>query len=470
MTAPAHPLAPATGSRPSGQRPALTEKLSFFAGNLGNILLSTTISSFLLLYLTDVLGLAAAAVGTLLLVVRIVDSLVDPFVGYAVDHLPATRRGRFRTYLLIGGVLGGISFAALFLGPALLPAPLAVAWVVYLLWGLAFPMMDIPLNSLLPVMTSDQAQRGTLATVKGFTYLFGGMIVVAATLPIVGAFGSERTGWLVYATLLAAISVALTATAALGVRERVRPTRSDRYGLRDLLRIFTGGRSVPVLLTAKVATSAASAATLATMPFYFLYNVGDKGLVTVAALVMMVPMAGGSVVAPVLARRLGGKSVYLGALAVAALGNGSLLLVPYDAVPAILATLAVAGIGMGAAVTLNYALLAELTDYVEWRHGHRAEGALASLASFAAKAGGGLGGAATAYCLGLFGYVAHTDQSERAMDGIRYAQAGVPLALTALGGLVFLAYPITRRVSARITDELTARRSASAEGKRIDDE
>lgn len=460
MTAPAPAVAPPPDGGPTDQRPALTEKLSFFAGNFGNILLSTTISSFLLLYLTDVLGLAAAAVGTLLLVVRIVDSLVDPFVGYALDHLPETRRGRFRTYLLVGGVLGGISFAALFLAPALLPAPLAVAWGVYLLWGVAFPMMDIPLNSLLPVMTSDRTERGKLAAVKGFTYLVGGVIVVAGTLPVVGSFGSERTGWLIWATLLAVASVVLTATSALGVRERVRPIRADRYGVRDLLRIFTGGRPVPVLLTAKVSTAAASAAMLATMPFYFLYNVGEKGLMTVAALVMMVPMAAGSVVAPVLARRFGSKPAYLGGLAVAALGNGALLFVPYDAVPTILACMAVAGIGMGTGTTLNYTLLAELTDYVEWRHGHRAEGALASLASFAAKTGGGLGGAATAYCLGLFGYVAHADQSERVLDGIRYAQGGIPMALIVLGGLVFLAYPVDRRVSARIADELAGRRSA----------
>ncbi|MFB7912960.1 MFS transporter [Streptomyces sp. NPDC056061] len=460
MTAPAHPAAPPADRGPFDQRPSPGEKLSFFSGNFGNILLSTTISSFLLLYLTDVLGLAAAAVGTLLLVVRIVDSLVDPFIGYAVDHLPETRHGRFRTYLLIGGVLGGTSFAALFLAPALLPAPLAVAWIVYLLWGLAFPTMDIPLNSLLPVMTSDRSERGKLAAVKGFTYLTGGVIVVAGTLPVVGSFGSERTGWLVWATLLAVASVALTATAALGVRERVRPTRTDRYGVRDLLRIFTGGKPVPVLLTAKVSTAAASAAMLATMPFYFLYNVGEEGLMTVAALVMMVPMAAGSVIAPVLSRRFGGKHAYLGGLVVAALGNGAVLFAPYDVVPAIMACLAFAGLGMGTATTLNYTLLAELTDYVEWRHGHRAEGALASLASFAAKAGGGLGGAATAYCLGLFGYVAHTEQSERALDGIRYAQGGIPLALIVLGGLVFLAYPVDRRVSARIADELAVRRAA----------
>ncbi|MFD9422095.1 MULTISPECIES: MFS transporter [unclassified Streptomyces] len=472
MTVPVPVRPPTTAPAPpaASQRPSVKEKLSFFAGNFGNILLSTTISSFLLLYLTDVLGIAAAAVGTLLLVVRIIDSLVDPFVGYAVDHLPATGRGRFRTYLLIGGVLGGLSFAALFLAPALLPGPLVVAWIVYLLWGIAFPMMDIPLNSLLPVMTSDQKQRGSLAAIKGFTYLFGGMLVIAVTLPVVGMFSSERTGWMLFCAAVAVLAVVCTTTAALGVRERVRPTRTDKYGPRDLLRIFSGGRAAGVLLTAKVSTSAASAATLATMPFYFLYNVGDKGLVTVAALVMMVPMAGGSVLAPALAARIGGKPVYAGALTVAAAGNATLFFMPYDTVPALMCCLAVAGFGIGAAVTLNYVLLAELTDYVEWRHGHRAEGALASLASFAAKAGGGLGGAATAYCLGLFGYVPGADQTQRAMDGIRYAQAGVPLALILIGGGVFLAYPITRRVSVTITEELTARRAtASAQGTSDDE-
>ncbi|MFF4671497.1 MFS transporter [Streptomyces sp. NPDC001279] len=152
------------------------------------------------------------------------------------------------------------------------------------------------------------------------------------------------------------------------------------------------------------------------------------------------------------------------AVVVAVLGNGALLFVPYDTVPAILVCLAVAGLGMGTATTLNYTLLAELTDYVEWHHGHRTEGALASLASFAAKAGGGLGGAATAYCLGLFGYVAHADQSERALDGIRYAQGGIPMTLILLGGLVFLAYPINRHVSARIANELAERRAAVPAG------
>ncbi|MDT0473792.1 MFS transporter [Streptomyces sp. DSM 41014] len=441
--------------------PGRAEQAGYFAGNLGNIMLSTTISSFLLIYLTDVIGLAAGAVGVLLLVVRIVDAAVDPLAGYLLDHLPETRKGRFRSYLTGGGVIGAASFAALFLGPAWLPAPLAFAWVLYLLWGVAFPMMDIPLNALLPAITADPRARGRLAGIKGFTYLFGTMLVTAITLPIVDLFPSQRLGWQIYVGGLAVLSACLTALAARGVRERVRPLRADRYTPRELLRIFASGRTVPVLLTAKVATSAATGALLAAMPFYFTYNVGDKSMITVAALVMTVPMIAGSATAPLLGRRTGLKPVYLAALAISAAGVGIVLLAPYDSMAAILGGLAVAGLGLGMALTLNYALLAELTDYAEWAHGHRAEGGLASLASFAAKAGGGLGAGLTAYLLSRSGYVAGAEQTATALDGIRYAQAAVPLALALIGALVFLAYPLTPRLAARVATDLAARRATA---------
>ncbi|MFJ3196701.1 MFS transporter [Streptomyces griseoviridis] len=441
--------------------PGRAEQAGYFAGNLGNIMLSTTISSFLLIYLTDVIGLAAGAVGVLLLVVRIVDAAVDPLAGYLLDHLPETRKGRFRSYLTGGGVIGAASFAALFLGPAWLPAPLAFAWVLYLLWGVAFPMMDIPLNALLPAITADPRARGRLAGIKGFTYLFGTMLVTAITLPIVDLFPSQRLGWQIYVGGLAVLSACLTALAARGVRERVRPLRADRYTPRELLRIFASGRTVPVLLTAKVATSAATGALLAAMPFYFTYNVGDKSMITVAALVMTVPMIAGSATAPLLGRRTGLKPVYLAALAISAAGVGIVLLAPYDSMAAILGGLAVAGLGLGMALTLNYALLAELTDYAEWAHGHRAEGGLASLASFAAKAGGGLGVGLTAYLLSRSGYVAGAEQTATALDGIRYAQAAVPLALALIGALVFLAYPLTPRLAARVATDLAARRASA---------
>lgn len=60
---------------------------------------------FLLNYYTDVAGISAAAAGTLLLVVRIYDAIMDLVVGRIIDRTSASLRwGRFRPYLLWGAL------------------------------------------------------------------------------------------------------------------------------------------------------------------------------------------------------------------------------------------------------------------------------------------------------------------------------------------------------------------------------
>lgn len=435
------------------------EKAGYFAANFGNIILSTIISSFLLIHLTDHVGINAAAVGTLLLVARLVDGATDPIMGYVVDHLPRTSWGRFRSYLLIGGAIGAVAFAALFLAPGFIGASLAAAWITYLIWGLAFDFMDIPLNALLPSMSGSPRSRGQLAAIKGSTYLIGTLVVIGVSLPLVGLLGGGALGWQIYVVIVAVVSFALTATGALLVRERVAPSTAAPYRFSDVKALFLSSRAVPVLLVSKLATSAGNAALMAGIPFFFTYYAGSAGLVSAVALVMVVPMMIGSISGPLLGQRIGFKPVYLCSLVIAALGTASILMLPGLEGAQYLVCFAVAGLGFGGAVALNYAMLAELTDFVELQGGFRTEGTLASIGSFAAKAGSGIGGALVAYALAFGGYVAGAAQTPEALTGIALAQGGVPAALVVIGGLVFLAYPITRKVAAETRTALNERAS-----------
>lgn len=436
-----------------------SEKVGYFAANLGNIVLSTVIGSFLLIYLTDHVGIGAAAVGTLLLVARIVDGATDPILGYVIDHLPRTRWGRFRGYLAIGGVVGAAAFAALFLAPGMAGAALVAAWITYLVWGIAFDLMDIPLNALLPAMTPSPRGRGQLAAIKGATYLMGTLLIIGISLPLVGLLGGGALGWQTYAVIVAVVSVALTLTGVLLTRERVMPAAPEPYRLSDVRALFLSSRAVPVLLVSKLSTSAANAALMAGIPFFFLYYAGSAGLVSAVALVMAGPMLVGSIVGPLLGQRWGFKPVYLASLVIAVLGVGSILILPGADGPVYLVNFAFTGLGFGGAVALNYALLAELTDFVEVKGGFRTEGTLASIGSFAAKAGAGIGGGLVAYVLALTGYVPGGPQTPEALQGIALAQAGLPAALVILGGVVFLAYPITRSVAADVRRTLEERKA-----------
>ncbi|MEU7003223.1 glycoside-pentoside-hexuronide (GPH):cation symporter [Nonomuraea sp. NPDC046570] len=448
--------------RPTRAVPGIGEKLAFFSGVFGGALMGG-VTGFLTLYLTDVVGVGAAAVGTLLLVARLVDGAGDPVMGYVVDHLPVTRWGRFRLYVLLGAALCALCAVAVYAAPAWLPGALVGAWIAYLLWGVVFDLMQIPMTSLLPSLSDDPKTRGQLAGISGFTGLLAAAIITGLTLPLVDALGGGTRGWISYATLIAVVGFVLVAIMAFGVRERVTPVSTERYRPADVRRVFFSGRAVPILLLAKVCVQAASGALTTALPYFFLYYVGDKSLMSVVALVMAAPMVAGAIAVPALARRIGTKPAYLAGLGVVIAGLALVYAVPPQSA-LVLGCFAFAGLGLGGAVALNLLLLAELVDYTEWQHGFRTEGSLSAMVSFASKAGGGLGGGLVAYMLALTGYRSGgVTQSGEALHGILLAQSMVPAAIGIVGVLAFTAYPITRAVAARASEQLAERRAAAVE-------
>ncbi|MFD9940666.1 MFS transporter [Nonomuraea sp. NPDC059023] len=438
-------------------RPGLVEKLAFFGGVAGGALMGAA-SGFLLLYLTDVVGIGAAAVGTLMLVARIVDGASDPIMGYLVDHLPVTRWGRFRLYVLIGGILCAVCLVALFAAPAWFPNALLAAWITYLLWGLLLDLFQIPVTSLLPVVAGDARTRSQLASIVGLTGLLAAALSTGATLPIVKALGGGTGGWLTYVSMIALVGCVLVTVMAVRVRERVKPLSPERYRLSDVRRVFFAHRAVPILLTSKVAVQAASGSLTAAMPYFFLYYIGDQAYLSAAALVMAVPMVVGAIVVPVMARRHGAKPWYLLSLAVSIAGLALLMAVPPTPLP-VLACFALTGFGFGGAVALGLVLLAELADYTEWQYGFRTEASLAAMTSFATKAGSGVGGGLLAYTLAATGYRSGgVAQDPEAIQGILYAQSLIPAAIGIVGALAFAAYPITREIASRAAADLADRK------------
>lgn len=423
--------------------PGRAERAAFVGGGVGSFLIAG-VAGFVLLYLTDEVGLGAAAVGTMLLVARILDGALDPLLGYAVDHLRATRWGRFRPTALVGTALSAVGLVALFTLPSVSPWPLATAWLVYLLWGAALGLMTIPLVSLLPVITDDLRVRSHLAGLVGLTGLLSSAAVAALTLPLVDLLGGGRRGWGWYAVVVAVFGLCLVLALTALVRERVSPSDRGQYTLREVRTVFFSDWAVPCLLTCKIVVQSASGALTAVLPFFFLHYMGDKDLLSAAAVVMVVPMGLGAVLIPRRAHRDGIKPWYLASLGFSIAGLGSLLLVPADPAPVLLC-FALTGLGFGGAAALNLVLLADLTDEVERRHGYRAEASLAAIMSFATKAGAGLGAGAVAYVLALTGYrEGRSVQTASAIHGVLLAQSLIPAVLGLLGAAVFLTYPLTR--------------------------
>lgn len=78
-----------------GMRVSTREKVCYGVGDIGANLVWTTVASFLTIYCTDVAGIAAGVVGTLMLIARLFDGVSDLFMGVIIDKTN-TRWGKAR--------------------------------------------------------------------------------------------------------------------------------------------------------------------------------------------------------------------------------------------------------------------------------------------------------------------------------------------------------------------------------------
>ena len=153
--------------------------ISYLFINIGNIPIMTIVSSFLAIYYVNVLKMDEYAVGTMFLIARIFDGINDPLIGGIIDRIKGDKLQKFKRVLILGTIICSINYMILWLGPALVSEnfKLLIAYISYLLLGVTFPIMDISLNSLLPVLAKQKEEREILSSIKIIGYGLGTVII-----------------------------------------------------------------------------------------------------------------------------------------------------------------------------------------------------------------------------------------------------------------------------------------------------
>lgn len=446
---------------------SVREKVAFGMANMGNIPIMALVGTYLLIFYTDIVGLNPAAVATLFIFSRILDGINDPIMGFVIDHLPKSRMGRFRPYLIIGVILCAVNYLMLWFAPLLFPGiKLVVVYITYLLIGISFDMMDIPLNAMIPVMTDDEKERGSLSAIKGASYMVGILGIGMAAPLIIRKFGNSVTGYLVLVGGATAIVLLFSIIGALGIKERVQPTNEEKYKFRDLFSIL---RERPVVISFVVSLLGGVAMTTASSSnIYFATYILDNRMdvLSFSSLISMGGMFAGMFLTSRLIGRLGKKTLYGGSIVL--FGIFMLIrLFSVTSIPLIYLTSLLGGVGSGGMMALSYGIQADNVDYIDFKRGTRAEGALASLNSFVIKAGQGFGGAIPGYVLAATGYAANQAQIGSAITGIIGITILIPGLINIVSGIIFIAgYNLDKNKMSEITDTLRARRKSMEKEKK----
>lgn len=453
-------------------------------------------------YYTDTVGLSAVAVGTMFLVLRLADAVVDPVIGALADRTQ-TRWGKFRPWILWTAVPFGVVFWLCYITPNVGPqGKLIYAYLTYSLVMILYSANNTPYSALMGVMTPDVNERTSIASYRFVAALIGQFIIQALTLPLVDKFGGSDSakGWAITMGIFGALIVGLNLATFATTRERVVPPRGQRSSLREDLRdVFTCGPwLVMFILTLLIfATLVLRGSSLNYFFNYyldpamvrgFLESVGlaatgaddPRGWKSVLDAFGLLVKPDGSNAASVglsfffvtgslvqiigiacskpLADRFGKKCVFITGMTLSTIATALVFFVTPTSLTLLVVLSLLWPLGWGPTVPLLWVMIADVADYSEWKNARRATGFMYAGILFALKVGLGLGGALSGWLIAAYGYIPNVAQSPQALLGIRLSASLYSAIPFACGLLCLALYPIGRDLNLRIGAELEARR------------
>ena len=453
------------------------EKICYSIGDLASNLYWNTFAVYLLFFYTDVFGIPAAAAGTLFLVARLFDGVIDPVVGMIADRTE-TRWGKFRPYLVAVSVpfavMGVLTFTTPDFGAE---GKLIWAYATYVPLMILFTAFSIPYSAMLGVISGDPIERTGVASIK-FIFAYTGCVIVSGTLlPMSRALsgGNPARGWQLSFVVYGIAFVLLILATVLGTRERVPPVPAVGTSVKKDLRDLLGNRPWIILAVLTVTFLMASNVRGTVTAHYFKYYVGSQRLVLpwgggahtfgFVELVSVFNATGqGVAILGVMLlhwfARLVGKKPALGILlAVSAVGNAAFFLLRPDQVAAMFLLNLVGSLTGAPLFALVWSMYADVADYSEWRNGRRATGLVFSASIMGTKIGGALGSATAGWMLASVGFQPNVAESPGVLRGIVLLISLIPAAIGAVSFVLVLFYPLNERKLGEMAADLRARRA-----------
>ncbi|WP_175638590.1 MFS transporter [Metabacillus schmidteae] len=438
------------------------ERISYGLADTASNLIFVMVSTYLLYFYTDVYGIGAGVVGTLFLIVRFLDAGTDLLAGYVIDRT-STKWGKCRPYFL----WLALPFAAVgvltFLTPDLdTQGKILFAYSSYILLGLIYTFINIPLSAMLPSMSNNPQERHEVTSIRMIFGQIGGFIVSVATLPLVAYLGNgnDAKGFALTMTVFGIISIPMFINAFKNTKEREYYNSSKKsIPLKDGMKAF----NIPwlIIFTAKLAFFFVFIIRNQTTVYFLKYNFGREDIVPVVMALNYLTIVS-LLLIPFVTKRLGGKKTMQFGIVVAIVGS---LIIYFSSItqsiPLLLIGVGLGGLGLGFVPSLLFSLIADTIDYGEWKSGVRATGLLYSGSTFAAKFGMGIGGAAGAWLLAMYNYdPALTQQSTETLKAIEFSFIWFPVISFALV-LILLQFYKLDKIHGQIIEDLRKRNNSN---------
>lgn len=452
--------------------------IGYMLGDFGGCMTFALMGSMVTRYYTNVLGVNTVVLAVLLFVWNVWDAVNDPMMGALMDKMFAKKqnpKGKFRPWILRATPLLAITSIAFWIVPTFFDglSMIVVLFFCKILYEGCYTMFNIPMGSLLSAMATNDKERASLSSARGFGGMLGNMIPMIIFPQLLKAYGdSNATGYAIGAIICAGIGFVICMLHYALTEERNISTNpsAEKNDIKftDILHVFKVNRPFLALCLHGVCicTMQYVGQTLGTYMYSdVLGNIGIMSLSSIISLPFMLIILVG---APKLAEKIGlenmiCKSLILGGVMYAALFVAHVVM----DVPAMV-HLIWSSVAMGVAMVsiyMQWGMVAEVIDYNELITGKRTEGSIYGTFNLSRRVGQTIGNSAAILALGWIGYdttlaAAGLAQSAGTILGIKVLCVLIP-ALFTIGS--WAAFKFIWNISPEDRETIAERKKALAE-------
>jgi Na+/melibiose symporter-like transporter len=402
-------------------------------------------------------GLSLVVLGSMLVFLRVLDSVIDPAIGYLSDRTRSPF-GRRKPWMAVGAVLASCGLLVAFrVSPSTSYFDIALG---YLLLVVGWSMVEIPHLALINELTEDYTRRSRLSTYRYIAGLAGTGMFLA--IPLVGGFATtamtpqvtEIGAWLMIALYALTLPVILAWLPRGSVEDAAHAP-----SFRAVLKSFSGNTPFWMFIAIRACGGLGSGIVSGLFFFYLgaYLHIADKYSHIMLA-VYVVSVVGALIWLRITLNLDKHRIIAACALATAACNVAMWLIVPGEwAFPAMFGVFAVTAFAVAGMEGAVNSLNADLVDYGELKTGIDHAGNFFAFAAFVYKCGIAFGGGLGLVIAGLFGFSAKGPNDANAMWGFFLALVWIPFALNVACGVLAWRFPLTRRRQIAIRHRLDRR-------------
>ena len=454
-------------------------RIAYSCGTFGHDVFYMMLATYFMIFVTSNLfhsdnhehdAYMIGIVTTIILVLRIAELFIDPFIGNTIDKTK-TRWGKFKPWVLVGAFVAAISLAILFtdMGGLTVSNPmlyLVLFALIYLIMDVFYSAKDVAIWSMIPALSFDSHEREITATYARIGSVFGAQMITAIVMPVVLYFSlnenggaGDGTGWFAFAVIGGGIATLGAVILGLGTKEETSALRENKTetSFKEVFSILLKNDQLLWVAIAYLIYGLGVNIINNFNLYYFIYVLGDAKQFSFLGVINVIIGLLAVALFPTLTMKFSRRRLFFGSVSVMLIG----IILYVLAGSSVIMTLFAAGLFALPQPLIFLVVLMTITDTVEYgqlKIGHRDEALVLCVRPLVDKLAGAITGGLigiTAIWVGMTSGATAATITPENLFNFKLVMFAAPFVLILIGAVIYRAkVTLTEAEHARIVEEL----------------